>query len=123
MQAEVNALAATELEQLKGPADLPGPVPVEQRQEGQPFGGGFALGVIGVAGSREIAMAKRHGLGSSVGLGSAPETKTHPILVDFGPVQCHRHGLQPNQHVGVTLALLRQLAAANCAKLLGVSAP
>ena len=46
LQAEVEALPATELEQLEGPADLRGPVPVQQRQEGQPFGGGFALGVI-----------------------------------------------------------------------------
>ena len=49
-----------ELEQLEGPGNLRGPVPVEQRQEGQPFGGGFTLGAKGVAGSREIAVAKRH---------------------------------------------------------------
>ena len=60
LQAELHALAAAELEQLEGPGNLRGPVPVEQRQEGQPFGGGFTLGAKGVAGSREIAVAKRH---------------------------------------------------------------
>ncbi len=51
LQAEVEALAATELQQLEGAANLGGAVPVEQRQEGQPFWGWLALGVKGVAGS------------------------------------------------------------------------
>ena len=62
LQAELHALAAAELQQLEGTADLRGPVPVQQGQEGQSFGGGFALGVIGVAGSREVAVAEGHGL-------------------------------------------------------------
>lgn len=40
LQAEVEALAASQLEQLEGPGDLRGPVPVQQGQEGQSFGEG-----------------------------------------------------------------------------------
>jgi hypothetical protein len=54
-------------------------VPVQQREEGQPFWGGFALGVIGVTGSSEIAVAKRHEL-EDCWLGSA-----HDDFVQFGP--------------------------------------
>jgi hypothetical protein len=46
-------------------------VPVQQRLEGQPFWGWFALGVKDVAGSSEIAVAESHGLGFYEGLGSA----------------------------------------------------
>ena len=54
-------------------------MPVQQREEGQPFWGGFALGVIGVTGSSEIAVAKRHEL-EDCWLGSA-----HDDFVQFGP--------------------------------------